>query len=87
MMMKIYDRRGNPAPMMTVSDLHKDIKRFWMLTDRSGAVGIRRGDETVAVALSLDQFVSILFGIQSRPHHKKHKLRGTTSKKCHRSRE
>lgn len=85
--MKVYDRRGNPAPTMTVSDLRKNIGRFWILADRRGAVGIKRSNETVAVALSLDQFVSILFGIQNRPPRKKHKLRENVSKKRHRSRE
>lgn len=72
---KIYDRYGNLAPAVTAADIRKRPGRFWKLTDRRGAVGIKQGDETVAVALSLDQFVSILFGVQACPRRKKRKIR------------
>jgi hypothetical protein len=78
---RIYDRRGNPAPTLTAQEIRQRPGRFWKLTEQRGAVGISQHGETVAVALSLDQFVSILFGIQTRPRRKKRKLRGSMPKK------
>ena len=72
---EIYDRYGDPAPTVTVTEIRRHPGRFWKLADRRGAVGISRDGETLAVALSLDQFVSILFGTQSRPRRKKRKTR------------
>ena len=86
MTMKIYDRRGVLAPTMTVTHVRADIGRFWMLMARRGAIDIKQGNKTIAVALSLDQFVSILFGIQTQPHHKKSRTHGKTAKKVHKFR-
>ena len=75
---RIYDRRGNPAPTLTAQEIRRQPGRFWKLTEQRGAVGISQDGETVAVALSLDQFVSILFGIHRSPGRKmKHKKPGS----------
>jgi len=68
---EIYDRRGKHAPTVASTELRRDIGRFWKLIDRRGSVGICQDGETIAVALSLDQFVSILFGIQPKARRKK----------------
>jgi len=72
---QIYDRRGQLTPIVTEADLRRRIGRFWKLVDRRGTVGISQDGETVAVALSLDQFVSILFGIHRGPGHKRKRKR------------
>lgn len=78
---KIYDRRGEPAPILTAQEIRQRPGRFWKLTERRGAVGISRDGEMVAVALSLDQFVSILFGTQLRSRRKKHETRGKAQRR------
>lgn len=72
---KIYDRCGYLAPTLTAQEIGQQPGRFWKLTEQRGAVGINRDGEPVAVALSLDQFLSILFGTQVRPGSKKHSAR------------
>lgn len=68
---KIYDRYGDLAPTVTLTEIRRRPGRFWKLTEHRGAVGISRDGETLAVALSLDQFVSLLFGTHVRPRRKK----------------
>lgn len=72
---KIYDRRGQLAPIVTEAELRRHPGRFWRMIDSRGAVGICQDGETIVVALSLDQFVSILFGIQVRMRRKKRQAR------------
>lgn len=78
---KIYDRHGDLAPMITLTEMRRHTGRFFKLTNRRGAVGISRDGVTLAVALSLDQFVSLLFGIQTRPRRKKRKIGGQMRRK------
>lgn len=78
---EIYDRYGGPAPTITVTEIRRHPGRFWKLADRRGAVGISRDGETLAVALSLEQFVSILFGIQAKPRRNKRKIRRKARRK------
>lgn len=80
-MTTIHDRHGKPAPTITAADLKRRPGRFWKLTESRGAVGISRDGEVIAVGLSLDQFVSLLFGLQRRPNRKKRKSRGKTRAK------
>ena len=68
---KIYDRRGNHAPTVSIKDIRLRIGRFWKLVGRRGAVGISQNGKMVAVALSLDQFISMLFGIENRKRKKR----------------
>lgn len=68
---EIYDRHGGHAPTMTVAELRRYSGKFWKLVDRRGTVGISQDGEIGVVALSLDQFVSILFGMQPRVARKK----------------
>jgi len=70
---QIYDWHGKLAPTVTLTEIRRRPGRFFKMTDRRGAVAISQGGKTFAIALSLDQFVSILFGIQPRPHAKKKK--------------
>jgi len=77
----IYYRHGQLAPTVTVTDLRRYPGRVWKLADRRGAVGISRDGETLAVYLSLDRFVSLLFGIPTRRPRKKQKTRGTARRK------
>lgn len=71
----VYDRYGQLAPTVTVTELRQHPGRIWKLTDRRGAVGISRNGETLAVCLSLDQFVTLLFRIPARRPRKKRKTR------------
>ena len=80
-MATILDRHGKPAPTVTVADLKRRPGRFWKLTAYHGAVAIDENGETLAVGLSLDQFVSLLFGISAHPRRKKHKSRGKPHRK------
>ena len=72
----IHDRYGKRAPTVTVTEIRRRPGKFWKLVDRRGVVGINWDGETLAVALSLDQFVSLLFGIPPGNPRKKHKSRG-----------
>lgn len=78
---KVFDRHGDPAPTITVTGIRRHAGKFWKLVDRRGAVGISLGGETIAVALSLDQFIALLFGIQARPRRKKRKSLGKARRK------
>ena len=77
----VYDRRGKLAPTITVAELRRRPGRFWKLTEQRGAVVISRDEEPLAVALSLDQFVSLLFGLINSQPRKPRKTRKTTSKR------
>ena len=72
-MTTIRDRYGRPAPTIIAADLKRRPRRFWKLAEGRGAVSISQDGDVVAVGLSLDQFVSLLFGIQRRPRRKKRK--------------
>lgn len=76
-MTTIYDRYGKPVPTITAADLKRLPGRFWKLAEGRGAVSISQDGYVVAVGLSLDQFVSLLFGIQRHPHRMKRKNRQT----------
>lgn len=78
---EIYDHYGKRAPTVAVTELRRRPGRVLKLTDRRGAVGISRDGATIAVALSLDQFVSILFGIHARPRRKKREARGKAQRR------
>lgn len=68
----ILDRRGRALPKIALTELRRRPGRFWELVERRGAVAINRDGESVAVALSLAEFVSLLFGMPAvKPHRKK----------------
>ena len=71
----IVDRYGRPAPKVTTTALRRRPGRFWNLVDRRGAVIISQGDGADGVALSLDYFVSLLFGLPGHTPRQKRKSR------------
>lgn len=77
----IYDRRGKPAPAVTVAELRRRPGHFWKLTEQRGAVVISRDEQPLAVALSLDQFVSLLFGLANSRSRKRRAPRKMAHKK------
>lgn len=73
----VRDRRGKTAPVVAVAAF-RQIGPFWKLVDRHGVVGISRDGETVAVCISCDHFVSLLFGISQNTGRKRGKTRSRT---------
>ena len=69
----ILDRKGRAAPKVTTTSLRRRPGQFWKLVERRGAVVITQPDGPEAVALSLDEFVSLLFGISRRKPRRKRK--------------
>ena len=67
----VLDRYGRKAPSLDVAEIHKRPGHTWQLVERRGTVVINENGEAAAVMLSLDQFVSILFGIHRRQPRKK----------------
>lgn len=67
----INDRYGKPAPTMTVTEIRRRPGQLSKLTECRGAVAISRNGEIITVALSLDVFVSLLFGIKKPKHSKR----------------
>lgn len=69
----IRDRYGRPAPRVTTTSLRRRPGRFWKLVERRGAVILTKPDGPEAVALSLDEFVTLLFGLPRRKPRRKRK--------------
>lgn len=74
----VRDRRGKAAPILPIAELRR-MGRFWRLVERHGAVGISRDGETLAICISCDHFVSLLFGISQNTGRKRRKTRSRTS--------
>jgi len=74
----IIDRHGRPAPKVTTAALRRRPGQFWKLVERRGAVIIEPPEGPQAVALSLDEFVSLLFGL---PHRKPRRKRKAAAKR------
>src|SRR5215469_16345182 len=69
----ILDRHGRPAPKVTTAALRRRPGQFWKLLERRGAAIIEQPDGPHAVALFLDEFVSLLFGLPHRRPRRKRK--------------
>ena len=62
----ILDRYGRPAPKVTTTSLRRRPGQFRKLVERRGAVILTQPGGPEAVALSLDEFVSLLLGLPRR---------------------
>lgn len=69
----ILDRRGRALKKVTLTELRRRPSRFWELVERRGAVTIDRDGESVAVALSLSEFFSLLFRVPTAKPRRKRK--------------
>lgn len=76
----ILDRYGRPAPKTTTTKLRRQPGQFWKLVERRGAVILAQPGGPEVVALSLDEFVSLLFGISRRRPRRKRKVAAKRSR-------
>lgn len=67
----ILDRYGQPAPKVTTTELRRRPGKFRKLVERRGAVILTQPGGPEAVALSLDEFVSLLLRLPRRKPRRK----------------